>query len=234
MAFGLAAYASPGELPHTTQGSLPAVGQTLLDGLLPAGSLRKVSECLHLLPLSRALPGASRVGGGVAPAASHRSGRAQLRHPARPVADSHALRYPWPSRGQLIGVQCPRAVARPRPRDEAPPSLPRVLAARVPRLLRYYGALRFPAVLAVPLRCLRRTVTTPCACVRRSTQARRRLGARGVRVRPPPGPVVIEAETVGRPKFLGDPDCPFALFSRRRQDRGHQTATVPRRGPWYV
>src|SRR5262249_1047082 len=127
-----------------------------------------------------------RVGGGVAPAASHRSGRAQLRHPARPVADSHALRYPWSSRGQLIEVRCPRAVARPRPRDEAPPSLHRVPAARVPRLPRYYGALRFPAVLAVPLRCLRETVTTPCACVRRSTQARRRLGARGVRVRPPP------------------------------------------------
>src|SRR5262245_3914655 len=96
-----------------------------------------------------------RVGGGVAPAASHRSGRAQLRHPARPVADSLALRYPWSFRGQLIEVRCPRAVARPRPRDEAPPSLPRVLAARVPRLQRYYGALRFPAALAVPLRCLR-------------------------------------------------------------------------------
>lgn len=151
-----------------------------------------------------------RVGGGVAPAASHRSGRAPLRHPARPVADSHALRYPWSSRGQLIEVRCPRAVARPRPRDEVPPSLPRVLAARVPRLQRYYGALRFPAVLAVPLRCLRETVPTPCACVRRSAQARRRLGARGVRVRPPPRPVVVEAETVGRPKFLGAPTpvCP--------------------------
>src|SRR5262249_45159639 len=173
-----------------------------------------------------------RVGGGVAPAASHRSGRAQLRHPARPVADSHALRCPWPFRGQLIGVPCPRAVARPRPRDEAPPSLPRVLAARVPRLPRYYGALRFPAVRAVPLRCLRKTVTTPCACVRCSTRARRRLGARRVRVRSPPKPVVIEAETVGRPKFLGNPDCPFAhVPHRRRQDRWHQTATVPRRGP---
>src|SRR5262249_41887974 len=107
--------------------------------------------------------------------------------------------------GQLIEVQCPRAVARPRPRDEAPPSLPRVPAARVPRLPRYYGALRFPAVRAVPLRCLHETVTTPCACIRRSTQARRRLGARSVRVRPPPGPVVSEAETIGRPKFLGNP-----------------------------
>jgi hypothetical protein len=146
-----------------------------------------------------------RVGGGVAPAASHRSGLARLRHPARPVADSHVLRYPWSFRGQRIGVRCPRAVARPRTRDEAPPSLHRVPAARVPRLQRYYRALRFPAVLAVPLRCLREAVTTPCACVRRSTQARRRLGARGVRVRPLPEPVVIEAETVGRPKFLGNP-----------------------------
>ena len=45
--------------PTTTQDSLPAVGQTLLDGLLPAGFLRKVSECfLHFIPLSQALLGA--------------------------------------------------------------------------------------------------------------------------------------------------------------------------------
>ena len=46
MAFGLAVSASPCRLPHTTQDSLPAAGQTLPDGLLPAGFLRKVSE-LH-------------------------------------------------------------------------------------------------------------------------------------------------------------------------------------------
>ena len=40
-------------------------------------------------------------------------------------------------------------------------------------------------------------------------------------------------ETTGSPKFLGNPKCPFAMFSRRRQDREHQTITVPRRGPWY-
>jgi hypothetical protein len=32
----------------------------------------------------------------------------------------------------------------------------------------------------------------------------------------------------------GEPPFPFALFSRRRQDCGHQTGTVPQRGPWYV
>ena len=41
-------------------------------------------------------------------------------------------------------------------------------------------------------------------------------------------------ETTGSPKFLGNPECPFAVFSRRRQDCGHQTGTVPQRGPWYV
>ena len=30
-------------------------------------------------------------------------------------------------------------------------------------------------------------------------------------------------ETTGSPKFLGNPKCPFARFSRRRQDCGHQT-----------
>jgi hypothetical protein len=35
-----------------------------------------------------------------------------LKQPARPVADSGALRYPWSFRGELIGVQCPGAVAR--------------------------------------------------------------------------------------------------------------------------
>jgi hypothetical protein len=32
----------------------------------------------------------------------------------------------------------------------------------------------------------------------------------------------------------GEPPFPFALFNRRRQDCGHQTGTVPQRGPWYV
>src|SRR5262249_7963674 len=43
----------------------------------------------------------------------------------------------------------------------------------------------------------------------------------------------IAEETTGSPKFVGNPDCPFAHVPyRRRQDRWHQTLTVPRRGPW--
>lgn len=44
----------------------------------------------------------------------------------------------------------------------------------------------------------------------------------------------VAEETTGSPKFLGNPKRPFAMFSRRRQDRLHQTGTVQRHGPWYV
>jgi hypothetical protein len=51
----------------------------------------------------------------------------------------------------------------------------------------------------------------------------------------PVAPARISAEEMtGSPKFLGNLDCPFAMFSRRRQDCGHQTSTLPQRGPWYV
>ena len=44
-ALGLAVYASPGALPHTTQNSLPAAGQALPGGdWCPAGLLRNVSD----------------------------------------------------------------------------------------------------------------------------------------------------------------------------------------------
>jgi hypothetical protein len=49
-----------------------------------------------------------------------------------------------------------------------------------------------------------------------------------------PGSRDVAEETTGSPKFLGNPKCPFATFSRRRQDCGHQTGTVQPRGPWYV
>ena len=53
-----------------------------------------------------------------------------------------SLRSPWPFRGQGAEARCPRLVARERVRDPALPSLRRVLAGRVPRLLRYYEGLR--------------------------------------------------------------------------------------------
>src|SRR5262249_32413579 len=42
----------------------------------------------------------------------------------------------------------------------------------------------------------------------------------------------LAEEATGSRKFLGNPDCPFAMCSRRRQDCGHQTVAVAQRGPW--
>lgn len=153
--------------------------------------------------------------------------RAQLTHTARPVTDSRAPCYPWPFSGQLPQVRCPGAVARPQFRDEAPPSLPRVLAARVPRLPRYYGALRFPGVRPAALRCLRATVTPPCACVR-SAQARRRLGARGVRVRPPPGLLLSRERRRGVPSSWGTLPVPMpcSLTPAGPNTAGHYAASA--------
>jgi hypothetical protein len=47
-----------------------------------------------------------------------------------------------------------------------------------------------------------------------------------------PGRELAE-EATGSPRFLGTPKCPFAMFSRRRQDCGHQTIAVSQRGPRY-
>ncbi len=170
-------------------------------GFAPAGFLRKVSVTTPAsLPPFPSFLGAGRVALGVTSQGSHRSGRAQLTHPARLVAVSRALCYPWSFRGQWIGVQCPRTVARARFRDKAPPSLHWLLAARVPRLLWYYGVLRFPYALPAALRFLRATVTIPCACVRLSIQVRRRLGARGFRVWQP-----LDSQSLKRWRRTGVP-----------------------------
>src|SRR5262245_1554376 len=103
-------------------------------------------------------------------------------------------------------------------------------AGSVPPLPRYYGVLRFPTARPVPLRFLRETVTAARVWVRVSGQARRRLGAWGVRVRPPLLPVVVEAETVGRPKFLGNPGVPLPC-SQTPAGPLPQAITLRRHGP---
>src|SRR5262245_41741641 len=111
-------------------------------------------------------------------------------------------------------------------------SLPRVLRGEFPWLDGTIKALRLPAARPAALRCLRLAVPwRPLVLFApRRTSAPPRPG-----VGHPVAPAGIRAEeATGSPKFLGNLDCPFALFSRRRQDRGHQTATVPQRGPWYV
>lgn len=117
----------------------------------------------------------------------------------------------------LPTVECP-----------VPPSLHRVPVARVPRLPRYYGALRIPAALPLALACFARRYHPPrlLSCL---PSARRRPGARSFRVWQPHANFT-EMGTAGRPKFLEDPLC-LCPGLRPRQDRAHQATTVRRRGP---
>src|SRR6202022_1594758 len=130
----------------------------------------------------RTSPTTRRVGVGVTSHPSHRSGRAQLRHPARRTTDSlRPLGYPLVVREHGVPVRKPARVSLQRPRSPAPPSLDRVPAAAVPRLPRYYEALRFPTNLHDGLPCRSPVVTT-------------RWAYGGV---------------AGRPKFLGNPLVPM-------------------------
>jgi hypothetical protein len=111
-------------------------------------------------------------------------------------------------------------------------SLHRVLRGEFPCFHGSIKALRLPAARPAALRCLRLAVPQrPLVLFApRRTSAPPRPG-----VGDPVAPAgMIAEETTGPPRFPGNPDCPFALFSRRRQDCGHQTDTVPQRGPWYV
>src|SRR6516225_2474552 len=86
-----------------------------------------------------------------------------------------------------------------------------------------------PAARPAALRCLRLAVPRLHSfCSLRGGRVRRpglELVTRWLR----PG---CAEETTGSPRFLGNPDCPFAhVPHRRRQGRWHQTPTVPRRGP---
>ena len=85
-------------------------------------------------------------------------------------------------------------------------------AGTVPRVQRYYEALRVPAARPATLRFLRMTVTTPRACVRSAKpDAGLEPGVFGLVT--PRRPVIIDVETAGRPKFLGNPPVPTPCSS---------------------
>jgi hypothetical protein len=111
-------------------------------------------------------------------------------------------------------------------------SLRRVLRGEFPCFSGSIKTLRLPAARPAALRCLRLAVPRRSLVLfaPRRTSAPPRPG-----VGNPVSPAGITTEeTAGSPRFPGNPDCPFALFSRRRRDCGHQTGTVAQRGPWYV
>ena len=165
---------------------------------------------------------------------SRRSGRARIR-----ASGSSADSSPSPQGPRSYSSS---SVDRPRSLDvlhlfPAPgsagrrlASLHRVLRGEFPCFADTIKALRLPAARPAALRCLRPAVP-PRPLV---------LSLPGGRVRRR-GPELLTRspardsteETTGSPRFLGNPDCPFARVSRRRQDREHQTIAVPRHGPWY-
>jgi hypothetical protein len=111
-------------------------------------------------------------------------------------------------------------------------SLPRVLRGEFPCFSGSIKALRLPAAHPAALRCLRLAVPQRSLVLfaPQRTSAPLRPG-----VGDPVAPAgIITEEATGSPRFPGNPDCPFAMFNRRRQDCWHQTGTVQQRGPWYV
>ena len=120
------------------------------------------------------------------------------------------LRYPLLFRGHGIRFLSTGHVSLQQFRNPAPPSLRRVPAGWVPRLHRYYEALRFPTDRLAALRGASRGDTSPCACIRLSAQVRRRPAARSL-WSGAPRPDFRRGE-VRASQVPGEPWCVYALF----------------------
>ena len=153
-----------------------------------------------------------RVGAAVTRRASHRSGRAQLRHPARLVTGSRARCYSAAFRGHADQALRPGRVPPRQFRDEAPPSLRRVPAHRFPAL---NGTTEHSDALTAVSTCflvVRRPITLPCACLRLSPRpdAGQGPGAFGCGCSQTAS---IREGTAGPPKFPGNPRAPMPCSS---------------------
>ena len=112
------------------------------------------------------------------------------------------------------------------------PFPPRGPSGRFPRFAGTIKALRLPAARPAALRCLRLAVPRSHSFVslprRTSAPPRAWSWSPGISGRD------FAEETTGSPKFLGNPDCPFALFI----DPGRTAGTRPLRcrdaASWYV
>src|SRR5262245_32560836 len=138
--------------------------------------------------------------------------------------------YPSESRGHADEPRCVRHVSLGRACRLTPRFPPRGPPGRVPPLRRYYqGA-------TTPCRPSRRTSLPSFGGTSASTRSFRsspdECAAKAWSWSPGVSGRDLAEETAGSPRFLGNPECPFAMFSRRRRDCGYQTGTVSRRGPW--
>jgi hypothetical protein len=100
--------------------------------------------------------------------------------------------------------------------------LHRVLRGEFPCFNSTIKALRLPATRPAALRCLRLAVPRCCTrCVRSSADE---CATKAWSWSPGISGRDFSEETTGPPKFLGNPNCPFAHVPiRRRQDCLHQT-----------
>src|SRR5438046_6817904 len=94
--------------------------------------------------------------------------------------------YPFSFHGHFDHLHLPSFPTRRSSDLQAPPSLHRVLAARVPRLRRYYGVLRIPNALPDALQIGRAHVSTPFTDQRRTPPSRCQLKTRTLRFWPLP------------------------------------------------
>ena len=172
--------------------------------LTPRYSLQKGKRCqepFSLFKLKKVPPGRS---GGCPPElpqirtcpikASGSSGHGLAAHGGAPARD------PLLVRGHGSRFQCTGHVSLQRLRNAAPPSLHRVLAGGVPRLRRYYEALRFPAAVS-PRFVVLRVAIPPCAPLFAPTRQCAYPADRGLGIRFPFRNGMTES--AGRPRFLG-------------------------------
>jgi hypothetical protein len=139
---------------------------------------------------------------------SHRSGLAQLRHPARQATVTLCpLRYPLSFRVPMAEVRGPRSVSRQRPGDLAPPSLVRVPAVQVPRCCGTTRCSDFLPPVSPHFGCPSLGDTILCACVRFSPRPDAGLGPGALGS----GSTIAtrRMETAGSPRFLENPHAPM-------------------------
>src|SRR5262249_25371173 len=135
------------------------------------------------------------------------------------------FRYPLLFRGHSVRFRCTGHVSLQRFRSPAPPSLHRVPTGTVPRLPRYYGALRFPANRHDQLPCRSPAVTTPLRLFSSLPSGPTPAWGQGYADAATPTPPCGWSRRASQ--VPGEPSCAYAMFS----DPGGTRATRPYGAP---
>ena len=168
---------------------------------------------------------------GIAPHGSHRSGRAQLRHPVRLVAGLRALCYLPALCVQHPGLGVPDLSPTVKSATRRPLHSAGSPTHRFPYPLRYYGALRFPADHFAALRwyfAWRYHPAPPVFAPLRPVGGGLGPGTFGFGC--PSAPYNVGVEPQGVPSSWGTLMC-LCRVLRPRRDRFRQAIAAGRRGP---